>query len=96
MSKPAKEVLKLELERLDAILLSIWKAISQGHLGAIDRAIKIMERRTRYLGLDAPVKQDHFLDGNITIEIIMPLLDEEKDNLTIINEYPINENKNTD
>jgi len=79
IEEPAKEVLKLELERLDAILLSIWKAISQGHLSAIDRGLKIMERRARYLGLDAPVKQDNSLDGIIKIQIVTPSREEEYD-----------------
>jgi hypothetical protein len=85
---PAKQVRKLELERLDAILTSIWGQIAKGHLGAIDRAIKIMERRARYLGLDTPLKQEHFLDGNINIEITTP----EKTK----KEFSINGNKDSD
>lgn len=47
---------KVELARLDAMLLAIAQQVRQGHLGAIDRALKIMERRARLLGLDAPTK----------------------------------------
>lgn len=54
--QPAKEVRKLELERLDAILTTLWAQVAKGHLGAVDRVLKIMDRRARYLGLDMPVK----------------------------------------
>lgn len=49
----AKEYRALELERLDAILLAVWKDATKGHLGAVDRVLRISERRARLLGLDA-------------------------------------------
>src|SRR5262249_60655880 len=52
----AESLRQLELERLDAMLMGIWSAASRGDLASIDRAIKIMERRSRFLGLDAPEK----------------------------------------
>jgi len=45
-------VLQLELERLDAMQAAIWDDAMNGHLGAIDRVLKIMERRAKLLGLD--------------------------------------------
>jgi hypothetical protein len=48
----------LELDRLDRMLIAITEQIRKGHLGAIDRALKIMERRSKLLGLDAPTKTD--------------------------------------
>lgn len=53
----ADEVRTLELERLDKFLLALWDKIEQGDPIAIDRGLKIMDRRAKYLGLDAPVKQ---------------------------------------
>ncbi|WP_157556254.1 helix-turn-helix domain-containing protein [Nocardia acidivorans] len=50
--EPAESLLALELSRLDAMLLGIWKKASRGDLQSIDRALKIMERRTKYTGLD--------------------------------------------
>jgi len=52
----AEEIRRLELERLDAMLFAIGPEVRKGSYGAIDRALKIMERRARLLGLDAPVK----------------------------------------
>lgn len=53
----AKAVLALELERLDAMLLGLWKDAKGGTVSAVDRVIRIMERRAALLGLDAPKKQ---------------------------------------
>jgi hypothetical protein len=50
--EPTAEVVRMELERLDAMLLGLWAQARSGHLGAVDRVLKIMERRAAYLGLD--------------------------------------------
>jgi hypothetical protein len=52
----AQELRTLEAARLDEIQEAIWPRAVQGHLGAIDRVLKVMERRARLLGLDAPTK----------------------------------------
>ena len=47
----------LEGERLDAMQAAIWpQAVEEGDLKAIDRILKLMERRAKLLGLDAPTK----------------------------------------
>lgn len=46
-----------EVDRLDALLASVWPQARRANLGAVDRVIKIMERRARLLGLDAPEKK---------------------------------------
>lgn len=56
--EPARDVLKLELERLDVALRAIATSVSQGHLGAVDRWIRLSESRRHLLGLDAPAKID--------------------------------------
>lgn len=48
-----------ELSRLDGMLAGIWPDARKGNVGAIDRVLKIMERRAKLLGLDAPVKVSH-------------------------------------
>jgi len=55
----AARVRDLELQRLDELYLVAWKAIAEGSdLGAIDRCLRIMERRAKLLGLDAAQKVD--------------------------------------
>lgn len=50
------QVVQLELERLDALFEKAWEQIKANNVVAIDKALKIMERRAKYLGLDAPAK----------------------------------------
>ena len=58
LQEPADELRTLELARLDDMLKAIAPHVAAGNLTAIDRALKIQERRAHLLGLDAPTKQD--------------------------------------
>ena len=57
-AEPAADVKTLELARLDAMLMGTWRPAITGNQGAIDRVIRIMDRRAKLLGLDAPVKTE--------------------------------------
>lgn len=61
LREPADELRQMEISRLDVALFAIWPAVKRGDLFAIDRFLKICERRSRLLGLDA--KQEINLDG---------------------------------
>lgn len=50
--EPAEAVRKMELDRLDEMLRSIWERVKKGDLLAMDRALRIEERRAKLLGLD--------------------------------------------
>jgi hypothetical protein len=56
MKEPAGAVLALELERLDALMAKPYQAALNGDLVALNSVLAIMNRRARYLGLDAPAK----------------------------------------
>lgn len=58
LREPAEELRTLELERLDGILMAIYPKARQGDSQAIDRCLRVMERRSKLLGLDAPAKYD--------------------------------------
>ena len=58
LAEPADDLRRLEVERLDALLSALWRQAKEGNQGAVDRCIRIMERRAKLLGLDAPTKQD--------------------------------------
>lgn len=60
----ADDVRRLELERLDGMLPVMWTQAKQGNQGAVDRVLRIMERRARLLGLDAPAEVK--IGGRIT------------------------------
>ena len=49
----------VEAERLDRLFFVAYKqAVRDGQLPAIDRALRIMERRARLLGLDRPARTE--------------------------------------
>lgn len=55
--RPATEELReMELERLDALQLTYWQPAVQGNLRAADFILKVIDKRAKLLGLDAPVK----------------------------------------
>lgn len=64
VQQPAEELRVIELERLDQSWKSIYPQIIKGNLGAIDRGIRIMERRASLLGLDAPKETNSNLNVN--------------------------------
>lgn len=51
-----RELRMLENDRLDRALQAIWPGVEAGDLKAIDRLIRIIERRSRLFGLDSPSK----------------------------------------
>lgn len=72
LQEPADDLRTLELERLDVAHLAIWQQVRSGNQGAIDRYLKIAERRAKLLGLDAPQRiAPTTPDGNApyTIEV---------------------------
>ena len=58
VQEPADQLRQLDLGRLDAMLLAIWAQARAGNFEAIDMALKILARRAKLLGLDAPVRQE--------------------------------------
>jgi hypothetical protein len=71
LGKPetAEEVRSLELARLDEMLTSLWPRKNDPQVA--DRILKIMDRRSRYLGLDAipPREHHHLVAGAVAIAI---------------------------
>lgn len=50
----AKKLRKRELARCDALEAAIADQVAAGDLNAVKTALRVMDRRARYLGLDAP------------------------------------------
>lgn len=55
----ADELRQLELTRLDSLYLTLEPMLKVKNLGAIDRALKIIEQRAKLLGLALPSKVEH-------------------------------------
>ena len=54
--KLALELQTLEADRLDTMQLGVWNDAVRGNIPAIQTVLKIMERRAKLMGLDAPTK----------------------------------------
>jgi hypothetical protein len=54
VAEPNAEMRSLELSRLDILQSALWTKALAGDLGSVDRVLKLMERRAKILGLDAP------------------------------------------
>ena len=75
IAETAPQVLTMELERLDSLWRTVYPEAKRGNLGAVDRSLRIMERRARLLGLDAPAKTD-LTSGGDKIELVVRYADE--------------------
>jgi hypothetical protein len=63
LNESATAVLTLECERLDLMLQVVLDKALRGDLTAVAPALKIMERRARLLGLDAPTQVVSLMPG---------------------------------
>lgn len=55
-SEEVEELRMIEGARLDRMQQSLWHNAVRGDLPTVDRVLRIMERRARLFGLDAPQK----------------------------------------
>jgi len=67
LREPAEEVRELEIARLDDLINAVWHFRAKPEY--LDRILKIMERRSKLLGLDAPTKLDTHNDGEVVIKV---------------------------
>ena len=68
LREPSERLRALEEERLDKLLAAIWAKALAGDLKAVDRCLRILERRARLLGLDSPAKLEE--SGETTIRVV--------------------------
>lgn len=58
------EIVEMELRRLDELQLICWRRAKDGDLAAVDRILRIMERRAKMLGYDQ--EQASTIQGDVT------------------------------
>jgi len=64
-----KEAFEMELRRLDDLMMTLWPLARAGdNMAAIDRVLRIMERRAKLLGLDAPEKSQQQIQQIIRVQ----------------------------
>ena len=70
IAEAAEEVRTIELERIDALFKIAYQQGLKGKRGAVMDCVRLMDRRAKYLGLDAPLEIKH-VDWRIeAIELI--------------------------
>lgn len=74
-NETADQIRTVEVARLDRMLAVLTPLADEGDLAAMDRILKIQERRAAYLGLDAPKAQLVAVDGRPdTVRALMALV----------------------
>lgn len=63
----ADELRQQEVERLDLLTKAVWQHAMAGDPTAIDKALKIIDRRAKLLGLDAP-QQVEMSTGDVDLD----------------------------
>lgn len=53
----AEEIRDLELARIDSMLLGLWEKARRGDVAAVDRVLRLQDRRAKLMGLDATPAQ---------------------------------------
>ncbi len=71
-NEKAEATRAVELDRLERLHMALWpKAVGGKDVppdyAAVDRLVRISERRSKLLGLDAPVKTDVNISGSISM-----------------------------
>jgi len=70
----AEVIRDIELRRLDDYTLALTPAAQRGDMRAVDTLLRVLDRRAKYLGLDAPSKQEFV--GSVPIPLIVKLTEE--------------------
>lgn len=74
LREPADELRSVDSERLDALWRKTYARAIDGDLAAIQGCLKILDRRARLLGLDAPTKSTYTdADGKGPLEVVVRL-----------------------
>lgn len=66
--EPAESIIAMELARLDDMMTAVYGPATKGELMAVDRVVKLGERRAKILGLDAPEKAE--LSGELKVRTL--------------------------
>ncbi len=70
-TEPSDELIRIETARIDRLWRGLWERAAGGDLQAADRALRLMERRSKLLGLDSPTKVDARTENVGLIELLM-------------------------
>lgn len=55
----AERLRELEVARCDQLTLALWRRATQGDAKSVHAIVRVMDRRAKLLGLDAPIETRH-------------------------------------
>lgn len=58
VNESVDEIRKLEVARCDRLIQALWRDALEGKYLAVDRVLRVMERKAQIQGLDAPVRRE--------------------------------------
>lgn len=67
--EPADRLRELDARRLDSLLLTYWPMAKGGNMDALDRVLRILQRRAKLLGLDLPVVDPSRTDIDVAVRV---------------------------
>lgn len=62
-----REILSLELDRLDALQAALWPEAMEGKVSAVTAVLSVMDRRAKWLGFAEPQEQQSVTSNTIVI-----------------------------
>jgi hypothetical protein len=72
----ARDMLRMELRRLNELQAAMWSKAMQGEEGAVDRILNVMQRRAKYLGLDEPDEIRAEIGGGLDVSVLLDALED--------------------
>lgn len=69
LTKSVDRLVEVHHERLERLWYAAFKAVTSGDVGAIDKAVRILERQSKLHGLDAPSQSQVNLDIEASDEL---------------------------
>lgn len=75
--EPAEEYVKLQMARLDEMLLALWPKVRKGDAHAISRALTVMHQQNQLAGVYAPTRQTVTIISEDLIDAAIRDLEEE-------------------
>lgn len=67
-SRDVSELVDIEVARLDRLQMAHWERAIQGHGASTDTVLKIIDKRIKLLGLDAPERHQVDITNETTVE----------------------------
>lgn len=63
----AKRLKEIQSARIERLILAVWPQAVKGHMAAVDRVVRLLDRQAKLHGLDAATRHDLKVDGEAIV-----------------------------